>query len=366
MMPEAGHITPTLRIANFLRDRGHEISYVTVSHYGGLFERLGFASEVMDDVPAVAQDDADFWSARQSGAMIARALRLASLERGSTWAMVMLDAVMRTQPDLLLCDTTIVHSVERALLEQIGRPVVALGVCLPTKVMTHLPEMVLCPVEFDLPADERPPNRSYCEPSIWRDRTAVRQLPAWHETHEVTQTRPLVYCSLGTQSVNYPQAIEVLRTVCTAFEALPSHQLVLAAGTLYDELAGTPLSDNIQLVRSASQLEVLQRAAVVITHGGLGTLKEAVLARVPCVVVPFTFDQPVNARRVVHHGLGRVCPPSDCSPETIRHHVLDLIDDPRVHEKLDDLSRVFWRSETEAPAGRAVHEMLGGGADALG
>lgn len=41
-----------------------------------------------------------------------------------------------------------------------------------------------------------------------------------------------------------------------------------------------------------------------ITHGGHGTVTRALVAGVPTMVVPISRDQPDNAVRVVHHGVG--------------------------------------------------------------
>jgi UDP:flavonoid glycosyltransferase YjiC (YdhE family) len=51
-------------------------------------------------------------------------------------------------------------------------------------------------------------------------------------------------------------------------------------------------------------LQILERADVVITHGGLNTIREALVFGVPMVVFPSFGEQPMNAGRVVHHGLG--------------------------------------------------------------
>jgi rhamnosyltransferase subunit B len=46
------------------------------------------------------------------------------------------------------------------------------------------------------------------------------------------------------------------------------------------------------------------RCAAVIHHGGIGTCAEALAAGIPQMVVPFGFDQPDNATRLLHLGVG--------------------------------------------------------------
>jgi len=49
---------------------------------------------------------------------------------------------------------------------------------------------------------------------------------------------------------------------------------------------------------------VLERAAAVVCHAGMGIVNKAVSAAVPIVAVPFGRDQPEVARRVVECGAG--------------------------------------------------------------
>jgi len=50
---------------------------------------------------------------------------------------------------------------------------------------------------------------------------------------------------------------------------------------------------------------VLSRTALIVHHGGIGTLAQAVKAGIPQLVVPNAHDQFDNAWRIVQRGLGR-------------------------------------------------------------
>jgi hypothetical protein len=87
--------------------------------------------------------------------------------------------------------------------------------------------------------------------------------------------------------------------------ARPSWQAVVAIGDQFIDgavLAGCP--GNVFVVREAPQLWLLRRAALFVTHAGLGSVREAIALRVPMIAVPQQFDQPGNAARVAYHGLG--------------------------------------------------------------
>ncbi len=51
--------------------------------------------------------------------------------------------------------------------------------------------------------------------------------------------------------------------------------------------------------------ELFPRAKVIVYQGGIGTTAQVLRAGVPMLVVPFSFDQPDNAARVVRLGVGR-------------------------------------------------------------
>lgn len=61
---------------------------------------------------------------------------------------------------------------------------------------------------------------------------------------------------------------------------------------------------NWRVCPRADQQETLSRADVFVTHGGSNSLHEAVLLRVPMVVVPFFGDQMLVGRRVRELGIG--------------------------------------------------------------
>src|SRR5581483_6720695 len=62
---------------------------------------------------------------------------------------------------------------------------------------------------------------------------------------------------------------------------------------------------NVRLERYVPQSLVLERAALVVSHGGLGTMLGAIYAGVPMVVISIGADQPMNASRARELGFAR-------------------------------------------------------------
>ena len=128
----------------------------------------------------------------------------------------------------------------------------------------------------------------------------------------------VVVVALGTQTDRY--GIRVVEAVLGgAVESAARHpgwRVVLATGT-FDEARLGPLPSNVLAQREIPQLELLARADVMVTHGGLNSVKEAVSNGVPMVVNPMVNDQPGNGARVVYHGLGVVLDPRRASRRSI-------------------------------------------------
>lgn len=114
--------------------------------------------------------------------------------------------------------------------------------------------------------------------------------------------RSLVYASMGTVMAR----ANVLQSIAGACSGL-NVQLVLSlgGGFLSEEELGSLPGDPV-VVRFAPQMELVRRAALVITHAGLNTVLESLSCGVPMVALPFNNDQPGVAARVAWLGAGEV------------------------------------------------------------
>ncbi len=67
--------------------------------------------------------------------------------------------------------------------------------------------------------------------------------------------------------------------------------------------AGDPI-----VVDFAPQLDLLERSALMVNHGGINSVMEALLCGVPQVICPRSVDQPGTAARAVRAGVALVHP----------------------------------------------------------
>jgi zeaxanthin glucosyltransferase len=167
------------------------------------------------------------------------------------------------------------------------------------------PEFVLCGRSFDFPAAGVPPQRHYLGPCVQMDRDESDQPFPWNW---LQRDRSLVYCSLGTlfeEKLPLAQAARFYNNVVRALAKRPWLQGVVRIGS---QLAAqqVPGAANVKVVAQAPQVSLLKVAKLMIGHGGLGSVKECILAAVPMLVFPIAYDQPGNAARIAQHRLGLV------------------------------------------------------------
>ncbi|MEV6177221.1 macrolide family glycosyltransferase [Streptomyces sp. NPDC052015] len=135
---------------------------------------------------------------------------------------------------------------------------------------------------------------------------------------------PVLYASLGTVFDGGPR---LLRGFATALAPLGGTVIVSTGQTDPDALG--PLPANVLVRRSVPQPEVLARAALFVTHGGVNSVNEAMYAGVPMLVVPQGADQPMVARRVVELGAGLSTRTEDAANGSVRVLARRLLHDSR-------------------------------------
>jgi UDP:flavonoid glycosyltransferase YjiC (YdhE family) len=137
--------------------------------------------------------------------------------------------------------------------------------------------------------------------------------------------KPLVYASMGTLQNGAEWMFRTIAEACAGRDV----QLVLSMGGSREpselgELPGTPI-----VVRYAPQLELLRRAAVVVTHAGLNTTLESLAEGVPLVAIPMGNDQPGVAARIAYAGVGVVIPPKKLSRERLQRAIGAVLQDEK-------------------------------------
>jgi UDP:flavonoid glycosyltransferase YjiC (YdhE family) len=325
--PEIGHLNATFKLAKSMKSRGHRVLYLGLQDFeeSVRVQQLDFVCIFEDVFPKGFIDR----EVVKRGVETFEALVLQALQEGQAFnPLTSLGRLIRqTQPDLLIIDLLLPafaqmakeHGFRSVLLNtQFYNPWERSDPAYES--LRDLPELVLCPEEFDFPRAEKRERCYYVEASIDCER---KEIPfPWER---LDRNKRIIYCSLGTQGHLIKNSRHALRSISEAISLESDWQLVLTSGEIMEPEEFNTFPPNIIAVQKAPQLDLLKRTSLMITHGGFNTVKECILFGVPMIVFPLIRDHPATAARVVHHGLGLRGNFNQISPQAVRS-LIDRLD----------------------------------------
>lgn len=144
----------------------------------------------------------------------------------------------------------------------------------------------------------------------------------------------VVLVSLGSAFTKQPG---FYRACVEAFGDLPGWHLVLQIGKHVDLADLGEVPANVEVHRWVPQLAILKQADAFITHAGAGGSQEGLATGTPMVAVPQAVDQFGNADMLQGLGVARHLPMEEADAKTLRAAVLDLVSDPEVARRLDEV-----------------------------
>jgi MGT family glycosyltransferase len=404
---EEGHLNPTFRLARRLEMRGHKVTYLGPADGASFVRAQGFDFEpilhevfppgsmrtqrAMAEAAVRGDRGAEIGVAQDNEALWVRIL--CELAEGEGFARV----VRELQPDAFLF-TSLFAPHALAVHYRFRRPVALLGPVLRVQAKSDyavqagrllasagpagervmemvrradptvrqkedlasrllgVRELMFCPADFELDEirHDREPEVHYVEASVDLERKSDRPFP-WER---LSPERKLLYVSLGSQSYRLGRAnvVAFLGSVGEAFSAWQDWQVVLATGGLVDP-EDVPAPPGTLVVGWAPQLDLLRRARVAITHGGLGTIKECIFLGVPMVVFPISHDQPANAFRVVRHQLGAQGSFQTASPAVLRD-LVEQADQSSIRAGIERMQRRFREVEESGIGVRLIEDLV--------
>jgi UDP:flavonoid glycosyltransferase YjiC (YdhE family) len=354
--PQMGHLNPTLKIARQLRSRGHQVSYVGSLEFRNYVTAQGFPFRAVLD----KLSPKGFFPGNQERAMRgdpqkfevddARALSLMS---------EVLESLRQIGADLIVVDSLLRDIA--ALAREIALPSVLLALTLgegqvrlaSNPYQGGFPTLITCPQEFDFPGTPRGENTTYIESLIDVGR---KEVP--FDWDRVDPAKPLIYCSLGSQTHMYKHTHGFFAAVAKAMSLRPDRQLIMATG-------GNPKAEdfgatatNVIVVNWAPQLEILAKASIVITNAGLGTIKDCVFFGAPMIVFPVRWEQPNNAARVAYHGLGVRGDIDNASVPRILSLIDAIEQSPSFKSRVAAMSRAFRQAEAQERGATTIERIL--------
>jgi len=166
---------------------------------------------------------------------------------------------------------------------------------------------------------------------------------------------PPVVFTLGSAAVLdagdfYEQSAEAAR--------LLNLRAVLLVGNDPENIPRTPVSENICIARYAPYSKLFPRASVIVHQGGVGTTAQALRAGKPMVVMPYSHDQPDNARRVRRLGVAKVVQRKNYTAERAARMIAGLLANPRYSERAIEVQRELATEDGLSAACKALEKIV--------
>jgi UDP:flavonoid glycosyltransferase YjiC (YdhE family) len=120
--------------------------------------------------------------------------------------------------------------------------------------------------------------------------------------------------------------------------------------TNYPDQVPKELPPNVRTFGYLPFSQILPRAAMLVYHGGIGTLAQTVKAGIPHLVVPNGHDQFDNGFRIDRLGLGRSIPQTAYRARAVVPAIRSMLDDGGLRARCRDYSR---RIDSDAALTRA-------------
>jgi MGT family glycosyltransferase len=178
--------------------------------------------------------------------------------------------------------------------------------------------VVLTSRDFQIGGDGFDPSYRFVGPSV-AGRSDERDFPM-----DRLDRGPLILISMGTM---YNDESALYHNCFDAFGG-SDYQVVLAAGHRMNPAKLRQAPANFIVRQYVPQVTLLERASAFITHGGINSAHEAMLAGVPMIVLPLSADHHVVAGRVEAVGAGIVLPRAQATPEHLVRLMTRLTGEP--------------------------------------
>jgi MGT family glycosyltransferase len=197
------------------------------------------------------------------------------------------------------------------------------------------------------PVAAAPPSVRYVGPITWR---ADLSKPAW--ISKVDRARPTLYFTLGStgDAQFFEEAIRVFGGT--------RYQLLITTGGISADLGAVP--DNIFIAQYAPGDALMRISDAVISHGGNGTIYQALESGVPIIGFPFIFDQEINMQRVEALGAGVSLWRSQYSAGSLKRAVERVLSQARFRERARELGRAGAQLGGARRAAMHIDHLCGG------
>ncbi len=199
---------------------------------------------------------------------------------------------------------------------------------------------LLADVPEYFPITDSPLRYRYVGPILWR---ASLPRPEW--LSRISRNRPTLYFTMGStgDARFFAEAVKVFGG--------SEYQILITTGGLRVDL--NPIPDNIFVEEFADGDALMAVSDLVVSHGGNGTIYQALSHGVPLIGFPTMFDQEINLQRVEALGCGLRMSRKLCTADHLRDAVERVLADESFRKSTARMQRRI--AYLDGPRRAAVH-----------
>jgi MGT family glycosyltransferase len=204
-------------------------------------------------------------------------------------------------------------------------------------LLCDLPEFM--PVVRGVPLSYR-----YTGPLLWE---ANIELPSWYS--KLDRNRPTIYFTMGSTGNTrfFEEAVRVFGNT--------QYQVLITTGGLA-EIRNTP--SNVFVAKYAPGEALMSVSDVVVSHGGNGTIYQALSCGVPVIGLPDIFEQEINMRRVSALGAGVQMSAKDYTGSLLEKAVRMVLRDSGYRDRCQTLAARIARMDGRRRAALHINDFL--------
>jgi MGT family glycosyltransferase len=140
---------------------------------------------------------------------------------------------------------------------------------------------------------------------------------------------PVIYISLETV---FNDRGDFYRLCFEAFAGL-NYRVVMSVGSKIDIARLGTIPSNFIVKPFVPQIQLLERAALFITHGGMNSVNEGLWAGVPLLMIPQAADQFFIAQHVQRLGAGKMLRTTQLNAQRLRTAAEEILDQPAFQQR---------------------------------
>jgi rhamnosyltransferase subunit B len=201
----------------------------------------------------------------------------------------------------------------------------------------HSPNLVLAMFSRALGVEQKdwPPNTLITGFCFYDANAGNAALPPHLEEFVAAGAPPVVF-TLGSAAV---LAAGDFYEVSAKAAARLGVRAVLLIGSDARNRPRQSLSDSICVADYAPYSALFSRAALVVHQGGVGTTAQCLRAGKPMLIMPYSHDQPDNARRMRRLKVSRTIHRANYKPARVARKVIAMLEEPKFAEQAEVVAR---------------------------